>query len=295
LRGLGEASMEAVNTTGGETWLASQDRLVTRSRGRSEITFMHVNWLPELANDLYYDFLSFVTQKEGWGTFGGNISFISYGQFQRTDAIGNDQGQFESFDFALTLSYGTPLTAKLAGGVSAKLIYSRLSDQGVAAEKGKGTATGFAVDLGLMYKVSPRLQFGMAVTNIGPKMAYIDAAQSDDLPRNLAVGFAYKLVRSDYNQLLMTFEVNKLLVGLNDGFSTELKQTVLNGGVEYVYNDLLSARAGYIYDQEGDIKTPTVGIGLHLFETFKFDFSYIPSQSGLALANTLRISLGVIL
>lgn len=295
LRGLGQARMADVATAGGESWLASETRVVIKGRGRSEITFMHVNWLPELADDLYYDFFSFVTQKEGWGTFGGNVTFISYGKFTRTGATGEEIGTFESFDIAFTASYGTPLTAKLRGGVSAKVIYSRLSDQGVSAEKGKGTSTGFAVDLGLMYIMSQRLQFGLAVTNIGPKMAYIDAAQSDDLPRNLAFGFAYKLLRSEYNQLMITAEFNKLLVGLDDGFSTEIEEAILNGGIEYTYNDLLSARAGYIYDQEGDVKTPTLGIGLRLFETFKFDFSYVPSQDGLALANTLRISLGVML
>ena len=295
VRGLGRADMIDVSTTGGESWLASEEKLVVKGRGRSEISFMHVNWLPELADDLYYDFFSFVTQKEGWGTFGGNVTFISYGKFTRTGEQGDELGTFESFDIAFTGSYGTALSNKLRGGVSAKIIYSRLSDQGAGQEKGKGTSTGFAVDLGLLYVVSPRLQFGLAVTNIGPKMAYIDAAQSDDLPRNLAFGFAYKLVRSEYNQLLVTAEVNKLLVGLDDGFSQEIKEAIFNGGIEYMYNDLIAARAGYIYDQEGDVKTPTVGVGLRLFERLKFDFSYVPSQDDLALANTLRISFGLML
>ena len=90
----------------------------------------------------------------------------------------------------------------------------------------------------------------MAITNIGPKLAFIDAAQADDLPRNLAIGFAYKLIKSEFSQLLVTGEVNKILVGLNDGFSQELKEAVFNGGIEFTYAYLFALRGGYFYYQE---------------------------------------------
>jgi hypothetical protein len=84
--------------------------------------------------------------------------------------------------------------------------------------------------------------------------------------------------------------VNKLLVGLGDGVSDELQQTVLNGGAEFTYANLISVRAGYIYDQEGSIKTPTLGAGLRPIDLLQLDFSFIPSQDDFALANTLRVS-----
>jgi len=277
------------------TWIGSDDRLAVRAQGRSELTLMHVNWLPDLADDLYYEFLGFVTQKEGWGTFGGNVTFISYGKFVRTDEVGNIIGEFDAFDIAFSLSYGTSLSTKLKGGLSTKVIFSRLSQQGAGEEKGSGESFGFAVDFGLMYLMSNRLTLGMAITNLGPQMAYIDAAQSDDLPRNLALGFSYKILNSEYNQFIVTAEGNKILVGMNDPFSTEIKEVIWNAGAEYTYANLISARAGYIYDQEGSIKTVTLGMGLSLFDRLKFDFAYIPSQDDLALANTMRVSLGVLL
>ena len=179
--------------------------------------------------------------------------------------------------------------------MSAKLLYSKLSDLGAGLEKGKGTSAGFAVDFGLMYLLSHRLTLGMALTNLGPKMAYIDAAQADHLPRNLAVGFAYKLLQSEYYQLLVTSEVNKILVGMDDGLSEELKQLILNSGAEFLYANIFALRAGYIHDEEGDVKTMTLGVGLSLFDKFKFDFSYIPSGSTESLRNTLRVSVSVLL
>ena len=160
-------------------------------------------------------------------------------------------------------------------------------------EQGQGTATVFALDAGLLYHATPRLNFGVAITNVGPKVSYIDAAQSDDLPRNLSVGFAYKLLQSEYNSLLVTAEANKILVGLNDGFSQEMKELIYNMGMEFTYANMFAARLGYIYDQEGQIKAFTVGAGLRLFDVAKADFSYIPSQNDIALANTLRMSLTI--
>jgi len=277
-------------------WIASPDKVVIRGRGHSEISLMHVNWLPELADDLYYEFLSGVTSKDGWGTFGGSVTFISYGKFARTlEGSPEVVGEFESFDVALTASYGTSLTQNLKGGLSVKLIYSRLAEQGAGKEQGKGTSTGFAVDLGMLYLLSSRLTFGAALTNLGPKMSYIDAAQSDDLPRNLAMGFAYKLMQSEYTSVLLTAEANKLMVGLDDGIGTEVKEVIFNAGGEFAYAGLIAFRAGYIYDQEGDIKTVTLGAGLRPIAWGSFDFSYIPSQNNFSLANTLRVSLRIIL
>ena len=156
-----------------------------------------------------------------WGTTGVNLTGISYGTFQRTREGSPDVvGEFESFDIALGLSYGTSLTSKLKGGVTAKVIYSRLADLGAGEEVGQGTATGFAIDVGLLHQVNDRLRLGLAITNIGPKMAYIDAAQADDLPRNLAFGFAYELMKSDFYELLVTSEINKILSSM-EGISSQ--------------------------------------------------------------------------
>lgn len=294
VQNLGITEMVDAHTVDDELWLVNEEKITIKASARNQFTFMHVKWLPELADDVYYEFLSYVAGTEGWGTFGGNITFITYGSMKRTSQFGDTLEDFTSFDVALTGSYGASLSNRLKVGISAKVMYSKLSDIGTGLEKGKGTSTGFAVDFGILYHLTRKLTFGAAFTNLGPKMAYIDASQADDLPRNLAVGFAYKLMQTDYYQLLATTEVNKIMVGLDDGFSEELQQLVINSGAEFLYANVFALRAGYIYDQEGDVKTPTLGVGLSLLNRYKFDFSYIPSGSNEALKNTLRISLSVL-
>ncbi|MFQ5499294.1 MAG: PorV/PorQ family protein, partial [Candidatus Zixiibacteriota bacterium] len=291
LGGMQYANAVDIQNVNGELWFGGSSRIVVRATGRSELSMMYVKWLPDLADDLYYAYLSGVFGIGDLGTFGLSTSFISYGTITRTKNDPTPVGTFESFDVAVAGSYGTSLTNKLKGGITAKIIYSKLSDQGAGSEKGKGTSTGFGVDLGLMYLATDRLKFGMAVTNLGPNMTYINAAQSDPLPRNLGLGFSYKLLQSDYYYLLTTAEVNKLLVGLNDGVSEEIKQVVYNGGAEFMYANIFAVRAGYIFDEEGKIKSPTFGAGISPANLLKFDFAYIPSGTSSPLANTLRVSM----
>ncbi|MEA2031150.1 MAG: PorV/PorQ family protein [candidate division Zixibacteria bacterium] len=298
-RGMGNANAIHVESMGDELWLASDERVVSKANAQSEFSLMHVNWLPELnlADDIYYEFFSGIHHFNGWGTMGFNFTYLTYGSMPYTNETGQQIGTGEAFELAFSLAYGTSLTRSLKGGIAAKIIYSRLSEQGELAGNtqggfGNGTATGVAVDLGLLYHITPRFNLGMSVTDIGPDIQYSQDAQSDPLPRNLAVGFAYKLLQSDYTQLLVTAEANKMVVSIGN-FREEVRELILNAGAEFVYSDLIALRAGYKYDEEGEIKILTLGLGLTLMERFGFDFSYIPSNNESILANTLRMSLSI--
>jgi len=232
-----------------------------------------------------------VQNLEGWGTLGGNITYINYGDIARTGETPTIIDYFSAYEGAFSLSYGIKLTHNISTGISAKFIYSHLSDVGAGREKGKGTGTSFAVDGGILYNTPIKgLTLGLAVTNLGPNISYIDADQSDPLPRNLAVGFAYKIFDTPYNRLTLVGELNKELIDLNQPKEVELKEAVRNFGLEYWYGTYIALRAGYIYDHYGAISTPTFGAGLQ-YNVFQMDFAYIPSTKDQVLSNTMRISL----
>lgn len=276
-----------------------------------ELVLMHTNWLPAFANDLYYEFLGYAQHVEGWGNVGGNISFLSLGKQVRTGQSGNQPlGEFQSYDAAFSLSYGTKLSANLAAGVTMKAIYSHLAEMGAGAEKGEGTGTSFAVDLGVLYKGPlPGLSFGATLQNMGPAISYIDVDQADPLPQNLKVGFAYRIVDTEYNRLLVTTDVNKLLVkrdpdGSTDPFykalvtawndrplKEEVEELIENVGLEYWYGSWVALRAGYSNDKAGELQTPTFGVGLR-YSMFQFDMAYVPAQETPLQDNT-RFSLSI--
>ncbi|PWB69917.1 hypothetical protein C3F09_09935 [candidate division GN15 bacterium] len=289
-KNFGSAPSADFSQVKGSLWLAGNNEIVTRSAGRKEVLPSYFKWLPELASDLYYTYVATVFPTQNLGTFGFSFKYMSYGNLERTDETGKKLGEFLAYDMSAAVSWGASLTNKLKGGITGKFIYSHLSDVGAGAEKGGGTASDFALDFGLLYFVNSRLNFGMALTNIGPKIFYIDAGQPDDLPRNLAFGVAYKAINGEYLKLTVSTEANKTMAKLGDGLSTELKQVVLNTGAEMTYLDLISFRGGYIYDQEGDVKVGTLGVGLAYKGMARIDFAYVPSQGNSPLGNTLLSS-----
>lgn len=291
---LGNTRVNNVYSKGNELWIGNQDKVSVYAAPKKQFTFMHSNYLVQLADDIYYDYLSFVYPTKDWGTFGMGITFLSLGSQQRTSEIGDYLGAFYTYEMAVTLSYGTRLMNDLYGGVSLRYINSHLSDAGAGRERGSGIGYSVAVDGGLIYDMGRRLTLAATVTNIGPDISYIDADQADPLPRKFALGFNYKLVDSPFNKLSVVGEATKLLVDINSDLSTEVEEIIPHVGLEYWYSNYVGLRGGYIYDKIGYQKYFTLGFSLQ-YNMFRFDFAYIPpsSEETNRLGNTLRGSLNL--
>ncbi len=177
----------------------------------SELALMHVNWLPSLADDLYYEFLAYRQEFSGLGVLGGHIVFLDLGEQTRTDEHGNVLGTFRSNMWALTTSFGTLLNNRSSIGVSAKIFHQNLSDIPVVGESGSGKSTDFAFDVGYLWK-SDRINFGTSIANIGPKISFIDDNQADPAPTNMRLGIKYNVFKNEFNRLEVLFDMSKMLV-----------------------------------------------------------------------------------
>lgn len=180
----------------------------------SQLALMHVNWLPNLADDLYYDFLAYRHHVPHLGTLGGHLIYLGLGEQIRTDESGTQLGTFTSYMVAAAMSYSSLFSRTSSLGINVKVSYQHLAEYGAGAEKGKGTSTDFGFDIGYLKKefLIPKLKFGLTVTNIGPKVDFIDPAQGDPQPTNLTLGFNYRIIDSPYNKLNLMYDVHKLLV-----------------------------------------------------------------------------------
>jgi len=174
----------------------------------------HVNWLPNLADDIFYDFIAFTKSIKDVGTFGGHLIYLNLGEQTRTDEAGDPKGQFKSYMMALTGSYGMKLDSKSSIGFGFKVFHQKLADNAAVGEVGDPYSTDFAFDFGYMKKFGKQHQhsFGLTIQNIGPPIDFVDAQQADPAPTNMKLGVYTRIYKDPRNSVYFLFDANKLLV-----------------------------------------------------------------------------------
>lgn len=311
----------------------------------SEVGFTHSNWLPQFNLDLFYDYLTYRQYfEELSGSLTASITYMNFGEFVRTGEFDpTPLGTFRSFDAALTLGYATKLHTDWGIGFNFRLIHSRLSDKPTAEEQGKGVATSISFDIAAMWRpetfviplidedIGGKISLGLNLSNLGPKIYYIDQSQADPIPTNFRLGFAYKVIDDEFNSLIYTLDFSKLLVSRttkvvpfgdttktvsesddwykaiftawgDKPISEELRDVVTSMGLEYWYGQpgdfLFALRTGLFYEDPsyGNRKFVTFGAGIR-YDIYGFDFSYITtsilpgSDENHPLSDTLRFTI----
>jgi hypothetical protein len=164
------------------------------------------------------------------------------------------------------------------------------------------------------------------MSNLGSKISYTnDARGRDYIPANLGLGFMYHAVLDETSKLSFGMDLNKLLVptppssrtpealdayrnksvfgswftSFGDapgGIREELKEFQISTGLEYNYNNMFMARAGYFHEArtKGNRRFFSAGVGIN-YNKLGFNFSYlVPTGQGInrnPLSNTTRFSI----
>jgi hypothetical protein len=246
------------------------------------LCFMYSPLVPDLASDVNYQFLGYTAPAGDIGTWGIHIIYLTYGKSIATGAEGNTLGEFTSWEGALTGSYGMSLGDNVGVGISLKYIRVDLAPAEFTQDNVEGAGSSFAVDVGAMWKLpTQRLNFGLAVTNMGPDIAFIDREQSDALPYTARLGVAYTPIADDVSNLLVTTDVEQSLVWLVDSDVDQRRSEIWHVGAEYRYVNLLAGRVGYVYDKDGDFNAATYGLGFIYKDKLSLDYANVPQATDL--------------
>ena len=119
-------------------------------------------------------------------TLFSGLSYVSYGQFNSTDLVGNVTGQFRASEYALVLGASYQFSQYLSAGVNIKPILSYL---------GPYNSSGIAMDLGTTYSdTSKNITFSVVFKNIGSQFSTYDRNNNfEPLPFDIQIGFSHKL------------------------------------------------------------------------------------------------------
>lgn len=319
---LGEAGVTIADNANAIYWNPS---ILAFSSKKYGFATNYTPWLRNIVPDINHAYVpAYFNFGDKGGVAGIALTFFSLGNIEFTDNSGIKTGDYNPSEFALTTAYSHKVTDNLSAGVALRYINSSLVTATTAGGFPTKPANSVAGDANLFYtkdfslrggqgEIPMNFRFGINLSNMGAKVNYTNSSKKDFLPANMKIGWSLKANMDSYNSITLVNDYNKLMVpseggqsnkpllsgmfsSFNDaqgGFSEEISEFNTSIGLEYWYNNVFSARAGYFYEDpmKGNRKFITLGGGLR-FKTFGLDFAYlVPFQQNHPLQNTIRFSL----
>jgi hypothetical protein len=310
--GLHDKHVLAVQTQGADVWFLTDAGVERYNDAKSQVGFFYEALLPVLGlKDLYHVFAGGSFPIEDWGTLGGFMNYVSFGQNVTTDASGGDGQTFDAYELVGGLSYATRITHDLGLGVTAKFIYSALA-QGVTStgEKTDGIARSYALDIGLLQKNLWLKGFsvGFVMQNMGPAVFYVDQAQSDPIPFTWKLGLAYEVFHTADHRLTVGSDVSREAIyrngsesapfwegawkslaypyeqrshGIASTWAQNARLSVFNFGAEYSYANVVAVRSGYLLDDSGQRYELDLGLGFMISDILQIDGAFIRTSGGV--------------
>ena len=230
-----------------------------------ELNVTHSEWLL----DIRFEQASVVNEMLG-GAVGISFTGLYYGDMDRygTSPTLTPDGTFAPYDLAVAVGYATDLLPNLSAGASAKVIYEKIDFE---------SATGYAVDLGVMHRsMIEGLTLAASVLNLGPQAKFVE--EKFYPPLQLRGGASY---RYDEDWLHGTLLVAGDVVFPNDS------DAKVHLGAEYMYERLLAVRFGYKANYY--VQGATLGVGV-FYKSLRFDYAFMPMEYELGDSHRFSIS-----
>ena len=280
---------DAVSSGMGDVGAASTPDLYSAHWNNAKLAFVDGNmgvgltytpWLRNLkVGDMNLFYLSGYYRINKNSTAAAGLTYFTLGDIDNTDEDGQTLQTIHPNEFAFDLTYALKITDQLSLGASGRFIRSDLTNGAVISSSGEHTSThaanSLAADIGLANKL------------LVPTRPYTrdGVTYETRYAKNLA----------EYNNIGVIAGAFQSFADAPGGFSEEMQEIQLSGGVEYWYAETFAARAGYFFEHEnkGGRQYATVGVGLR-YNIFKFDLSYLIPTTKIStnpLAHTIRIGL----
>jgi hypothetical protein len=209
---------------------------------KSGISTSYTPWLKNLVPDINLLYLSGYMRLGDKQTVSGSLSYFSLGNITFMNEYGQEMDNHEPKEFSVKGGYSRLLTRKLSLGVSLGYVFSDLT--GGYSNSGTDVNAGhaFAADVGFFYNEDIKIEgmnsnyaIGLSIIDIGNKMSYSGGEEKNFLPTTMRLGAALTVDLDDYNTIMVSGDLSKLLVPTppiyyNSGEITPNGDTISAGG-----------------------------------------------------------------
>jgi hypothetical protein len=174
--------------------------------------------------------------------------------------------EFDAHDISAKAGLACQINDKLSAGFALGWFFEKI-------DTWRGSS--FNVDLGALYVINENFAAGASVTNLGSSFKLTQSGQPSSrditLPTTYRLGGSYR-----YQKYRGALD----MVVVDDEFH-------LHAGVEGDLNELLSLRAGYMFNY--DSKNFTVGASIN-HDNMTFDYAFVPYSNDLGTTHLFNIT-----
>jgi hypothetical protein len=247
-----------------------------------------LNYVPYMA-DVNYGYFGYAKEIGKFGMLSIGIHNINYGDFIRTNAIGEKQGNFSGAEYAFNVAYARQLSPEINMGISVKPVYSKLDIY---------QSFGLAADFGIhYYKEESKLGFGIVLKNIGSQISSFYETK-ESMPADLQIGVTKRLAHAPFRfsltaQNLLKWNLTYISTDKENergsllGFEEEEKEVTFGGkalrhlvfGIEFLPTKNFHVDFGYNHRRRKELayedRMSTTGFSWGFgLKVYKFHFSY---------------------
>jgi hypothetical protein len=212
---MGDAGVASSPDANSMHWNAAKFAFVEEDMGFS---MNYTPWLRALVPDINLSYLSGFKRLDEIQTLGFSLVYFSMGEIYFTDEVGNQLFPVKPNEFAVDVAYVRKLGDNISGAVTARYIYSNLTQGQFAGGIETKPGMALAADVSMYYqkeinwRTPATFAFGANISNIGNKISYTEEINADFIPINLRLGPRLTLDLDEFNQFSFMIDFNKLLV-----------------------------------------------------------------------------------
>ena len=208
------------------------------------------------------------------GLWSAGVQYLSYGQIEGYDAVGNATGSFNPKDYAVTISH-VRSSNNFRLGASIKQVGSDIAGY-------TGSATLFDVG-GLFIHPSQRFTLGLTLKNVGFVWQQLSETTNTQLPFDVQVGASVKPLHMPFRFSITMYKLNDWDLTLpaemitNEFADNLLRHVVI--GAELLLNEHINLLFGYNHLRKKELKLYDAGgfsgysLGLNI-KTKAFELIY---------------------
>jgi len=214
---MGDAGVATSPDVNSMHWNPAKYSFIEKDMG---VSISYTPWLKKLVNDINLAYLAGYKRLDDEQVISGSLLYFSLGNIQFRDQFGEFYGQHAPNEFSIDAAYSRKFGEHFSGGIAFRYIRSDITGgtyNGVSGESKAGNSV--AGDVSVYYqnpgiRIQDKemdLALGLNIRNIGSKISYT-TVKKNFIPTTMKLGASFNFHLDEYNSLMFTTDLNKLLV-----------------------------------------------------------------------------------